>query len=101
LSGEATGASKSLNKTITELMTFLEKAEKRPVNGLREFLNEKITDLAVKWYRRGFNRGHREVAKQMGKGRVPRILRWEATREFYLDNERTVNLRSTLPKKYR
>ena len=97
MTGQATGASKSLNKTISELMKFLKDEGDRPRPPLRAGLNEKIGDLALKWYGRGFRRGHRETSKQSRRGRVPRILRYDATREFFTGDERTVRITSRLP----
>jgi hypothetical protein len=93
------GASASLNKTITEIMRFLKDEGERPTDGLRDFLREKLGDFAVKWYRRGFNRGHRETDKRCREDRiphVPRVLRYDATREFFTGDERSVSLKSTL-----
>jgi len=95
----AAGASASLNKTITAIMEFLEHEECPPRRRLRDYLHERLGDLAVKWYRRGFNRGHRESDNQCNYGRVPRVLRYDATREFFTGTERTVQLKSTLKKK--
>lgn len=95
----AAGASASLNKTITAMESFLEEKGNRPQRGLRDYLLTQLGDLAVKWYRNGFNRGHRESNKQSRRGRIPRILRYDATREFFIDDERTVHLKSTLKKK--
>jgi hypothetical protein len=95
----ATGASASLNLTITAIMEFLDDEGDRPRSGLREFLYDKLGDLAVKWYRHGFNRGHRESAKQIKNGSVPRVLRYDATREFFTGGKRTVRLKSTLKRR--
>jgi hypothetical protein len=95
----AAGASKSLKKTTKVIMKFLKDRGDRPQSGLRDFLHEKLGDLAVKWYRRGFKRGHIESDKQFDDGKVPRTLRYDATREFFTGEERTVNLKSTLKKK--
>ena len=59
----AGGASASLNKTISEITAFLNDRGRRPWGrgaDLRDFLHEKLTDLAEKRYRRGFRRGHME-----------------------------------------
>ncbi len=95
----ARGASASLNKTITAIMEFLGNEKDRPRHGLRDCLQDLVGDLAVRWYRRGFNRGHRESNKQCKDGRVPRILRYDATREFFTGSEKTVHLKSTLKRK--
>jgi hypothetical protein len=97
--GYTAGASASLNKTITAILQFLEADEARPRRGLRDYLHGRLGDLAVKWYRHGFNRGHKESDKQCKNGKVPRNLRYDATREFFTDAERTVRLKSTLRKK--
>lgn len=97
--GYAAGASASLNKTTTAIMKFLEDGGERPPRRLRAFLNEKLGDLAEMWYRKGFNRGHRESDKRCEAGRVPRVLRFDATREFFTGDKRTVQLESTLERK--
>jgi len=95
----AAGASKSLKKTTKAIMKFLKDEGDRPQNGLRDFLHDKLGDFAVKWYRRGFNRGHKESGKQCDGGKVPSTLRYDATREFFTNDERTVHLKSALKKK--
>src|SRR5690349_17944130 len=95
----AAGASASLNKTITAMERFLESNEDRPPHGLRAHLVSHLCDFAVKWYRQGFNRGHKETDKRSRNGRIPRTLRYNATREFFSGKERTVRLRSTLRRK--
>lgn len=95
----AAGASASLNKTITALQTFLGDDDDRPERGLRDYLFAQLGDLAAKWYRHGFNRGHRETIKQTRHGRTPRTLRYDATREFFLGTKKTVHLKSSLKRK--
>jgi hypothetical protein len=99
--GHAAGASKSLKKTTKAIMKFLADSGKLPQRELRAFQYEKLGDFAVKWYRKGFNRGHRESAKQSGKACVPTILRYNATREFFTGDDRTVHLNSTLKRRSR
>jgi hypothetical protein len=96
---QAAGASKSLKKTTKAIMKFLDDKGDRPQNGLRDFLHDKLGDFAVKWYRKGFNLGHKESHKQCDGGKVPRTLRHDATREFFTGDERTVRLKSVLKKK--
>lgn len=97
----AAGASASLKKTISAIEMFLESEGDRPRRGLRAYMFDRLADLAVKWYRRGFKRGHMETAKQCKRGSVLRVLRYDATREFFTDSQRTVHLKSTLKKKRR
>lgn len=73
----------------------------RPPRGLRRYLVNLLGDLAVNWNRRGFRRGHVESDKQGRDGRVPHTIRYDATRDFFTDNERTVHLKSTFKKKRR
>jgi hypothetical protein len=92
----AAGASASLNKTITELRRFLQDQRRRPSNGNRDYLYELIADYGESNYRRGFNRGHRETAKNARKGKVPKVLRYTKRREFFAGEQRVVRLKSTL-----
>jgi hypothetical protein len=77
------GASKSLNKTITEIMAHLGQPGPRPPTGLRDFLYEKIGDLSERWFRKGFNRGHTESRKEFKtNGKVPRTLTFDCSRSL-------------------
>jgi len=95
----AAGASRSLNRTITAIMEFLDDEGDRPASGLREFLYDKLRDLAEKWYRRGFKRGHIESFKKTKGAGAPRTLRYDATRQFFVGGARTVRLKSRLKRK--
>jgi hypothetical protein len=52
------GASASLNKTITELMEYMDNTEARPSADFRNFMHEKIADIAEWWAQEGFYWGH-------------------------------------------
>jgi hypothetical protein len=93
----AAGASASLKKTANEVMAFLGHQDPPPTANLRDFLDEKLGDLAIKWYRKGFNRGHKESHQHTAKGKVPKTLRHDATRQFFTGGKRTVHLKSVLP----
>jgi hypothetical protein len=95
----AAGASASLKKTSKAIMRFLNDKKDQPQVGLRDFLYDCLGDLAIKWYRYGFNRGHKESQKQSKNGKIPRTLRYDATREFFTGTKRTVRLKSKLKKK--
>ncbi|MGO9591982.1 MAG: hypothetical protein ACLP3K_18280 [Candidatus Acidiferrales bacterium] len=94
------GASASLNRTITEIMEFLGDRGPRPGGRgarLREFLHEKLANLAEKRYRRGFRRGHIESHKKFVKtGVFPRELRFVGEREFFKDQKRKVDVTSRI-----
>ncbi len=93
----AAGAAKSLNKSIREIEDFLKGIKVSPSTAkLRAELHERLEDLAEHWYGRGFNRGHRESRKQLTNGKVPKILEFEANREFLTRSKRPVHLKSTL-----
>ncbi len=97
--GHKLGASKSLTLTITEIMDFLEH-EERPKGKLRPALREKIGDLAVHWFKRGFNRGHIESHKHfMEDGIVPELLEFECNRTVSPHQDRELQLKSKIKKK--
>ena len=93
----AAGASKSLNKTITEIMKHLGDKEDRPRKRLREYLHEKIGDLSEHWFKRGFNRGHIESRKQFKETKtVPRKLKYDCSRKLSPGQNREIELESTI-----
>jgi hypothetical protein len=93
----AAGATKSLKASIKEIENFLMGIKVSPSTlEYRTKLHEKLEDLAEYWYRRGFNRGHRESNAQITKGKVPKILEYEAKRDFFTNSKRSVPLKSTL-----
>lgn len=76
----AAGASKALNKTITEIMQHLGDESDRPSSNLRRFLRENVGDLAETWFKKRFNRAHREAHKQFEEqGKVSTVLRFKCT----------------------
>jgi len=94
----AEGASQSLNKTISEIMHYLKDHGARPNTGLRVFMREKIADLGERWYRKGFNRGHRQSRKEFrNDGKVPKILRYKCARQLAPGQRRSIKLKSTAP----
>lgn len=91
------GASKSLNRTITELMAHMGDEGERPKSDLRKALREKIGDLAESWFRKGFNRGHKEAHRRYEEqGEVPTTLKAKAKRTLAPKQRRKVKLRSTI-----
>lgn len=94
------GASKANNKTISEIMEFLSEDGHRPSAQQRAFLRKKLADLGNYWYKRGFNRGHRQSLKQFQKsGRVRSKLSYKGEREFFTGQTRQVRLKSTVRRK--
>lgn len=105
--GFAAGASASLNKTITAVMEFLDDEGRRPSKQFRAFLHKKLADSNEKWFRRGFNRGHKEsLARFLSGGKVPSKLTYEGIRTLFVGHKRKVKLKSRIaaavkPKKKR
>ncbi|WP_339426758.1 hypothetical protein [Pseudomonas proteolytica] len=94
------GASKSLNRTITELMAHMGDDGERPKGDLRKALREKIGNLAESWFRKGFNRGHKEAHRHFEEqGAVPTTLKTKAKRTLAPKQRRKVKLRSTIKSK--
>lgn len=92
------GASSSLNKSIAEIDTFLTGHGVPMSPGpLRDELHDKLADLAQKWYRRGFSRGHRESrATYLALGKVPKKLRAKVGRNLFAGKRRILKLKSTI-----
>jgi len=94
------GASKSLNKTISEIMRFLgDNSRRQGGKGtrLRDFLHEKIADFGTYWYKRGVRRGHMESYKEFKKtGEVAMKFHYEGKREFFRGLERRVRVTSKI-----
>src|SRR5438445_9472123 len=96
----AKGASRSLETTINEIVEFLQQERGRRHGKLRPFLHEKLADLAEKWLKRGFNRGHQESYSSFKKKKpFPRVIHYEGYRELFTDQHRRVQLTSRLKPK--
>lgn len=97
------GRSQALNKTISEIMTFLGDKGYRPGgrgSDLRGFLREKLADLAENWYKRGVRRGHMESHKAAAtKGTVPKKLHYKGHREFFDGEKRSVRVVSRIKRR--
>lgn len=97
---ETIGASKANNRTITEIMEFLGKDGRRPRAQQRAFLRKMLADLGKHWYKRGFNRGHRQSLNQFQElGRVRSKLSYKGEREFFSGQTRRVRIKSTVRRK--
>jgi len=94
------GASASLNQTISKIMKFLQDEGSRPSRDLRACLDEKIADLAERWYKRGVRRGHIESYKEfVDKGTLSGKLRYKSQREFFKGQKRQVRVTSKIKTK--
>jgi hypothetical protein len=74
------GAAKSLNKTVSEIMEFMDDDDKCRAKELRNFLRKKIGDLSERWFKKGFNRGHIQSFEAFGDdGNVRRSFDMNST----------------------
>ncbi|HUW97417.1 MAG TPA: hypothetical protein VMV40_01050 [Acidiferrobacter sp.] len=101
----AAGASAAIIKTIEEIDTILAGENLKISGKKREALREKIQDALIKssrsWYKKGFNRGHKEAFRAHKKDNVvPILLAVDVEREFVPNATRTVPLASTLSKAF-
>jgi hypothetical protein len=90
----AEGASKALNKTISEIEAVLAGAPLLPTaSGLRDELRATISKYAQYWFRRGFRRGC-IVAHRGWKntGKFPKKSTYDARRDFFDGRKRPVNV---------
>ncbi len=99
------GASASIMKTISEIETILEgenlshAGPKRAA--LRIKLQAAITKASKSWYKKGFNRGHKESYRAYKRTkRVPMTLHVNVEREFIPNSPSSVPLKSVLTKKF-
>ena len=100
--GKKIGAINSLNKTISEIVDFLEgkEVESSQNGGLRSHLHEKIGDLAALWFRKGFRRGHRQsYSAFQNENQVPLNLEYECIRKLSPNQERDLILKSKIKDK--
>lgn len=102
----AAGASASINKTLDEIECILGGKKLPSAGPLREQLRAELQAAVIasskRWYRKGFNRGHKEcyrAAKSSGK--VPSIVTAAVEREFVPKTGSKVKLKSTLSKSFR
>jgi hypothetical protein len=72
------GASASLNKTITDLHAYITDPGSRNRGDLRKSMNEMIADLVVEWTEYGFYLGHREAYRALRDNKeIPATLKYE------------------------
>jgi hypothetical protein len=91
----AEGASKAINKTITEIEDVLAGLVLSPAgSGLRNDLRLTIAKLAQHWFRRGFRRGCIEAHRsKTASGKPPKPVIYDARRDFFDGRKRPVNVR--------
>jgi hypothetical protein len=95
------GASAAIMKTLGEIEAVLE-GDKLSMAGpkrkmLRAKLRAVLTRSSLVWYRKGFNRGHKESFREFKqKSRVPKTLSIEVEREFIPNIQNTIKLKSVI-----
>lgn len=99
------GASASIMKTISEIEDILNGEKLSGGGPKRETLRAKLQAALIKssrsWYRKGFNRGHKECYRALKENKhFPATLQVNVEREFIPNSLSTVVLKSTLTKKF-
>ena len=104
--GHVEGASQSVTKTIDEVVDIVlglpleEAGELRTV--LREQIETALIDLATKWYKIGFKRGHKVTFERHAKNAIfPTSISRNMKCKFLPNTEQSVKLHSNLSPKYR
>jgi hypothetical protein len=103
--GHKTGASKSIEITMDEIGAILEGGtlkEAGPLRAdLRELIESSLTSLSMKWYKKGFNRGHKESYKEfVVSDEFPLKISATVSRSLIPKSKKQVALRSSLKNKF-
>ncbi|GLO51023.1 hypothetical protein D3C76_1354110 [compost metagenome] len=94
--------SQSIQKTLKEIDKLLDGSQLDKAGPLRKKLRDRILDafdeVGKQWYRKGFNRGHRQAYEAFSEtDNVPRKLKASKVRQFTPSSKHiSVKLRSTL-----
>ncbi|MDA8118697.1 MAG: hypothetical protein M0Z85_01300 [Gammaproteobacteria bacterium] len=102
----AAGASAAIMLTVQDIDKILTGENLKISGPKREALRQKIQAALIKssrsWYKKGFNRGHKEAFREYkAHKQVPDVLMAEVEREFVPNTKRRVPLKSTLSKAFR
>lgn len=92
-------------KTLSDIELILEGEELINSSEMRTELRDKIlaslTELSTRWYKKGFNRGHKECFSHLEKQEeFPMTIRKTLKREFLPNSQAVVKLKSTLKPEY-
>jgi len=101
----AAGASASIMKTLNEIEKIVGGKKLPPAGPKRNALRQKLQAALIKssrtWYRKGFNRGHRESFRaHKHQALVPATLVVNVEREFLPKTQSPVKLKSRLSKSF-
>lgn len=100
--GSVVDHSRGIQKTLTEIDKILDGLPLDHAGPLRTKLRDAMTsafdDLSLRWYKKGFNRGHREAFREFEEtGEVPEQLKTNKKRQFRPNGDKhQVRLKSTL-----
>ncbi|WP_145960705.1 hypothetical protein [Acidiferrobacter sp. SPIII_3] len=99
-------ASAAIARTVEDIEKILAGENLKISGPKRAALREKIQAALIKssrsWYKKGFNRGHKEAFRAHKTHKhVPETLEVEVEREFVPNTKRRVPLKSTLTKAFR
>ena len=91
-------ASDSLKKSIREIEAHLEgKGVPGTPGHHRAELHATLAEFAARWYRKGFNRGHRESFQSFEEtGKVPKLMRAKVKRDLFGGTRKAVKLNSRI-----
>lgn len=90
-------ASNSLKVSVREIEAYLEGNGVSLPGPVRAELHDALEELSARWYRRGFNRGHRESFERYeATGAVPQVLRANVRRDLFSGNRQRLKLNSKL-----
>ena len=104
--GYAAGASASIARTAKDIENILA-GEKLTLSGpkrkaLRKQIQSVLIEASRSWYKKGFNRGHKEAFRAYrAQNCVPAVLKVDVERAFVPNTKRRVPLKSTLTKAFR
>ncbi|MDZ8120140.1 hypothetical protein [Pontiella agarivorans] len=104
--GFAEGATSSINKTLEEIEKIMKGEELSDAGPLRSDLRDAIEnaliELATRWYKKGFNRGHKEsYEKYVLKDKFPKRITTTVSRKLLPNAKEEIELGSTIKKDFK
>ena len=99
--GFVDGASASIQKTLNEIEAITGgdqlKSEGQKREKLRTAIEEALTDIAKTWYKKGFNRGHKESFRNFSEqSEFPTEISITVSRSLIPDSKQKIRLKSSL-----
>lgn len=99
--GFVDGASASIQKTLNEIEAITGgdrlNAEGQNREKLRAAIEEALTDIAKTWYKKGFNRGHKESFRNFSEqDQFPTEISTTVSRSLIPNSRQRIRLKSSL-----